>query len=64
MASTWQRALATAKLVLALHSSTVVTEQQAVEYIKSLIVYDRNQLEQRLRDEGDNEAAAWVRGNG
>ena len=64
MASAWQRAIATAKLFLTVASSASASENEATEYIRRTLSYhDRQRLEERLRREGDADAAAWVSRN-
>jgi membrane-bound lytic murein transglycosylase MltF len=64
MASTWSRAIATAKLFLTVASSAWASEYEAVDYVRRVRSYqDRQQLEERLRREGDTDAAAWVSRN-
>ena len=65
MASTWQRVLATAKVVLQLYGvgTASTSEHEAIELVRNLDKYQRQQLEQRLQYDGDSDGAAWVSRN-
>lgn len=64
MASAWQRAIATAKLIATVASSASGSEHEASEDVRRVLSYqDRQRLEERLRRERDEEAALWVSRN-
>ena len=64
MASAWQRAIATAKVILTVTSSASASEHEASEYIRRTLKYqDRQRLEEQLRRDGDTDAALWVSRN-
>lgn len=60
----WKKAIATAQLMFQVASSATASENAAANYVKSVLSYqERQQLEQRLKNERELDAAAWVRAN-
>ena len=65
MKATWQRAWSIVKVVETTYWGTQVSsEEEAVRMMRQLTEAQRHRVEQRLRDDDDEDAARWVAENG